>query len=143
MRVFLDTNVVIDFCAERKPFFSSAAKLIDMAVEKDIDIIISSLSFINVAYIMRKRYDKETVLEKLKSLAECCTVSRIDDKVILSAISAKPVDFEDCVQYESAKTENADVIITRDEKGFVDLGMAFMSPDLFIQMSQKDPEEVE
>lgn len=31
MRVFLDTNVVIDFCGQRAPFFDAAAEIIDMA----------------------------------------------------------------------------------------------------------------
>lgn len=27
MKIFLDTNVLVDFCAEREPFYSDAAPL--------------------------------------------------------------------------------------------------------------------
>lgn len=143
MKVFLDTNVVIDFCAERKPFFNSAAKIIDMASDFEMEIIISALSFINVAYIMRKKYDKGTVLEKLKKLAGSCKISKIDSQVIVSAIETTSLDFEDCVQCESAKTEQADIIITRDAKGFEGLGIPFISPDNFVKASQQADEATE
>jgi len=51
MKVFLDTNVVIDFCAHRAPFFQPAACIVDMGYRGEIDIAISALTFINVAYI--------------------------------------------------------------------------------------------
>lgn len=54
MRVFIDTNVVLDFCTEREGFYHNAAIIIDMAVKRHIDIIISALSFVNAAYILRK-----------------------------------------------------------------------------------------
>lgn len=31
MKVFLDTNVIVDFCAVREPFFHDASMIIDMA----------------------------------------------------------------------------------------------------------------
>lgn len=31
MKVFLDTNVVVDFCMRREPFFHDAAVIFDLA----------------------------------------------------------------------------------------------------------------
>jgi predicted nucleic acid-binding protein len=33
--IFLDTNVLIDFLADRKPFFIEAAKLFDYSLKKE------------------------------------------------------------------------------------------------------------
>ena len=51
--VFMDTNVVIDFLANRQPFSLYAAKLFDLAVSGSITIYISALSYSNIYYILR------------------------------------------------------------------------------------------
>ena len=54
MKLFLDTNIVVDFYAQRDPFFSSAWKIIELAERGLVDIVVSSLTIINLAYILRK-----------------------------------------------------------------------------------------
>jgi len=132
MKVFLDTNVVIDFCAHRAPFFQPAACIVDMGYRGEIDIAISALTFINVAYILRKAFPKEDVYAKLGSLAELCDVSPIDRSTVKEAIRRRSSDFEDCVQCFSAMASRADIIVTRDETGFKDLPVPFITPSDFI-----------
>ena len=40
MKAFLDTNVVVDFSAEREPFYKDAAAIVDMAYHKETASII-------------------------------------------------------------------------------------------------------
>ena len=40
MKVFLDTNVVVDFSAEYEPFYKDAAIITDMAYHKETSFII-------------------------------------------------------------------------------------------------------
>ena len=47
MKVFLDTNVIIDFYAQRDDFFRPAAIIIDLAIKKQLELCVSSLSFYN------------------------------------------------------------------------------------------------
>ena len=61
MKLFLDTNIVVDFYAQRDPFFSSAWKIIELAERGLVDIVVSSLTIINLAYILRKGYDKPKI----------------------------------------------------------------------------------
>lgn len=133
MRAFLDTNVVIDFCARRTPFFESAAAIIDMGYRGELDIVVSSLTFINVAYIMRKAFPKGDVDAKIEHLAELCDISPINRNIIRQAIRRRASDFEDCVQCLSAMEAGADIIITRDETGFNGLPVSFITPDGFIR----------
>lgn len=141
MKVFLDTNVVVDFCAERKDFFPSAVKIIDMGIVGDIVLAASSLTFINVAYIMRKGYDKEVVMRKLGELADLFEITEIDGDVIRQSIDKKAKDFEDCVQCFSAMTADADLIVTRNVNDFKDLPLPVMMPDDFIAACQKSKAE--
>lgn len=45
MKVFLDTNIVIDLLGKREPFFTAAAEIATLAVEKRLEIVVSSVSF--------------------------------------------------------------------------------------------------
>lgn len=133
MKAFLDTNVVIDFCGVREPYFQDAAMIIDMADRGEIDIIISSLSFINIAYVLRKQYPKEVVMKKLNELMNLCHVSSIDQNVIKQALELEAKDFEDSVQFLSSVNATADLIITRDKTGFSEFGIPVQTPRQFIE----------
>ena len=119
MRIFLDTNVMVDFCAEREPFYSDAAAIIEMGYDGKITPIASSLTFVNIAYVLRKVKPRELV-------------SPIDRQVISFASASRTRDFEDAVQYFSALQANADLIITRDAKGFADFDLPVMTPAEFL-----------
>lgn len=133
MKVFLDTNVVVDFCVQREEFFKPAAQIIDLAIAGEIEIVISSLTFINVAYIVRKAFGKDVVFSKLQKLSELCHISEIDEYVIKSSIARHSKDFEDCVQCLSAIKANSDLIVTRNKDDFVDLPLNAMTPAEFIE----------
>ncbi len=132
MKIFLDTNVVVDFCTYREEFFEPVAKIIDLAQSNELELVISSLTFVNVAYIVRKAFGKEKVLTKLLKLSEICKISRIDEEIIKSSIKLNSKDFEDCVQYLSAKSSNAQIIITRNKEDFLNFPITIMSPKEFI-----------
>lgn len=137
MKVFLDTNIIVDFLGEREPFFAPASKVIEMSKRGMFDMIVSSLSFVNAAYILKKQFDRQILDDKLLHLMSLCKVSKVDGDMILEAIKKQSYDFEDCVQYLSSKTKKADIIITRDEKGFVDLDIPFMTAEEFISKCQE------
>ena len=138
MRVFLDINVVVDFLTMREPFFKSSALIMELARLGKIEVIISSLTFINIAYIVRKAFGKKAVIEKLEKLATLCQISEINNEIIKGAIAMHSKDFEDCVQCLSAKSASADLIVTRDKDGFTDLPVIFMSPEAFWEACQKN-----
>lgn len=78
MRIFLDTNVLVDFCAEREPFYADAAATIDMGYSKEAKLIASSLTLVNIAYVMRKVKPHSLVMQKIDQLVNLCVISSID-----------------------------------------------------------------
>ena len=103
MKIFLDTNVLVDYLNKREPFFADAALVIDICERNDIIGVVSSLSVINTAYIMRKAYTKDSLLFKRSWLTNRLEVSPINRESIKKAIASNPSDFEDAVQYFSAQ----------------------------------------
>ena len=94
--------------------------------------MLSSLSVINAAYIMRKAYPKNSLLLKISWLTEKFEVCSINKESIQRAANSRPSDFEDAVQYFSALQANADLIITRDAKGFINFDLPVMTPEEFL-----------
>ncbi|WP_300812259.1 PIN domain-containing protein [uncultured Bacteroides sp.] len=132
MKVFLDTNVIIDFCANRAPFCEAAARIVDMGYRGEISLVISSLTFINVAYILRKAFPADLVIRKMEQLTRLCEISPIDETIIKEAVKRREKDFEDCVQYLSACQLQTDVILTRDLTGFNNFPITVQTPDDFL-----------
>ena len=132
MRVFLDTNVLVDFCAEREPFYFDASAIIDMGYKGKVTLIASSLTFVNIAYVLRKVMSRELVMQKLERLMGLCVVSSINRQAVSSAFSSRSKDFEDAVQYFSALQVDADLIVTRDDKGFAGFDLPVMTPAVFL-----------
>ena len=132
MKLFIDTNVVVDFLGKREPFFENAAIIFEMMRQGKTEAIVSSLTIVNCAYILRKSFSNETMLEKIDDLCQLLGVSSINKSVILDAIACKLTDFEDAVQYYSAQLYQPDVIITRDKTGFASFVLPVMTPAEFV-----------
>ena len=47
MRIFWDTNVLVDLLMVRRPFYESASTILTMSEENNWQIIVSSLSVMN------------------------------------------------------------------------------------------------
>ena len=48
MKVFIDTNILIDILCKREPFVDDALTLFDWAIDGKIDMIVSNLTIANV-----------------------------------------------------------------------------------------------
>ncbi|MBQ3630364.1 MAG: PIN domain-containing protein [Prevotella sp.] len=118
-KVFLDTNVVVDFLCERSQFYLPAARIVVKAYHKEIMLCCSSLTFATASYLMGKsKLDSATIFQKLSSFCTLCTPTIVDQTTIDEALHSEFADFEDAMQYFSARRFDADVIITRNKDDF-------------------------
>lgn len=118
-KVFIDTNIAIDLLCERYPWFDDASELFSMADRGEIELYCSSLSLATASYIMETRkMRRNEIIENLSLFCQLCTPTRVDAEVVQQALQSQFIDFEDSLQYFSALTENADIIITRNGNDF-------------------------
>lgn len=68
----------------------------------------------------------------LETLREMVNIVSVDDVVIDNAIKQQANDFEDAVQYFSAKKINADCIVTNNIKDFTFSQISVLSPKEFL-----------
>ena len=137
MNVFLDTNVIIDFMGKREGFFDDAAAIFTMIEDKRINASVSALTIINCAYILKKAFSTDVMLDKVEALCQMLDVAPIDRSQLVKAVKLRPYDYEDAVQYLSALPFHPDVIITRDKRGFNDFDIMVMTPAEFVQRAKE------
>jgi predicted nucleic acid-binding protein len=118
-RVFLDTNIVIDALLERKEWMEEAFQILSLAEKGDIEVYCSSLSLATANYFMeRAKMPHNVLINKMRTFCQLCPPTCVDASVVQQALGSSFSDFEDALQYYSAQTVKADVIITRNFKDF-------------------------
>jgi predicted nucleic acid-binding protein len=78
--IFLDTNVVIDLLADRRPFSLLAAKIFNYTLQGRVKFFISAVSYNNIYYILRQSLTNiETIrlLDGLSEMTEITDVSKL------------------------------------------------------------------
>ena len=127
--IFLDTNVLIDFFANRKPFAMEAAKLFNYSFKKKINIYISAVSYNNIYYILRQSCSHIETIKMLSELDEWTEIIDVTKEVIKKSIKSEFKDFEDAIQYNCAKSlYKIDFIVTRDTKDFKTSSLPILTP---------------
>ena len=135
-KVFVDTNVILDFLMKRPGFFDDARTVMALGYNKRCDLYMSSLSFSNIAYIARKEIVGEVLYDCFSALRELMQVSAISQADVDSAIMLRVGDFEDALQYYSAKSIDADFIVTRNVKDFLFADIDVLLPSDLIKALQ-------
>lgn len=116
-KLFLDTNIVIDFLAKRAEFLP-AANIMQLAIERKLSLYMTPLTIANITYILRKEMPKDVLKQKLQQLCNFIKISPITETEVNKALITENPDMEDAIQYFSAETVDVDFIITRDPKHF-------------------------
>lgn len=119
MKVFIDTNILIDFLAARQPFAEDAVALFQLADNGEIELMVSDLTIINTIYILRRmQYGLSDIYDSLDAIRPLLTITSMGAAIIDCCLQHRSDDFEDEVQYLSAVDANADYILTRNKKDF-------------------------
>jgi len=131
--VFIDTDVIIDFLTDRKPFSTEAAKLFSLIDQKKMKGCVSSLSFSNLYYVLRRFGSHKKIINNLQELAELVEILKVDSDIIKSALFSDFKDFEDSIQFFTAQDyKKIDCIITRNIKDYKDSSLPVMTPGTFL-----------
>lgn len=133
-KVFIDTNILIDFLGEREPFYDAAARIVSRADRKEIELLVSSLSYATASYILMRYNSREMVMDKMKKFTPLCTVTGVGMEDVNEALYSVFLDFEDALQYFSALRAGAAVIITRNKKDFLASALPVYTPNEYLRL---------
>jgi len=127
--LFIDTDVIIDFLIDRRPHSREAAILFTLIEQKKLRGYVSSLTFSNLYYVLKKIESHSRVISKLDSISKMLTILKVDQQTIKYALASGFQDFEDSIQYYCAlEFRKVDVLITRNTKDYKNSEIPVMTP---------------
>ena len=131
--ILIDTDVILDFFFDRKPFSGPAAVILSLCELNKVKGFVTPVICSNVYYLLRQVARHDKVIEKLTQLLSITDVLSMDRIVVLHAINSGFSDFEDALQHSSAiHNANVDAIITRNVKDFKRSEIAVLTPEIFL-----------
>ena len=134
MKVFLDTNILLDVLVERdnKEFTENATMILGLGSNRVLDLYMSVLSVTTIAYVLR---NMTTVKKKgiIKDLVSIVKVLPSLPEHVENMLECQMNDIEDAMQVQSAKEGQCDVIVTRNTTDFRDAGLPVISPEEFLK----------
>lgn len=131
-KVFLDTNVLLDFLLDRKPFNDDVAEIIEISISESIELCISSITVTDANYIIGRSEGSISANKKTKKILELVKVENVGETTVHSSSNSKFKDFEDGVQNFCATEANHKIIVTRNTKHFRESKLAIMTPKEFL-----------
>ena len=144
-KVFLDTNVLLDFLLKRKTgqsdSYEKALAVINFCILTNIPIYFSILSIKDIFYIltrlMKSRQAKEKQLaikQKVNGLLQLGEILVTSENAFLNAMGSSFADFEDALQNYTATEANVNIIVTRNKKDFINSEIRVYTPGEFLNL---------
>lgn len=132
IKTFIDTNIFLDILCKREKFVDDALSIFDMAVDNQIELLISDLSIANIKYITRKEIPVDKFYDLIQTFRPIFTIVPLGADVIDKALDLRANDFEDALQYFSAVQANADCLVTRNIKDYGFAKMEVLDSQTFL-----------
>jgi predicted nucleic acid-binding protein len=133
MRVFLDTNILLDVLLNR-PGLVADSEAVILACEAGGHLMFIAWHGLATAYYLLKR--GRTEAEAMIEVDKILLWARVADATDASARNARTLsfgDFEDALQAVSAEATAADCIVTRNTTDFAKSTITVLTPHEFVQ----------
>ena len=133
MRVFLDTNILLDIVEQRLPFYTASQAALDECDRRGFEIFVAWHGLATVFYITAKKRGEAYALEMIRDLLTWATVATVGQDEAPEALGYGITDYEDALIAAAASVSGVDWLITRDEAGFLKGPVAPITPGDFLQ----------
>lgn len=116
--VFIDIDVAIDIISKREPHHEQSIKILTLAAENRVQLIISESCVATLYYFLFDIYKIKDAQEKVSDFISSCKIAYAGKDVILHSLNSMFKDKEDALQYFTALRAKADYFITRNKKDY-------------------------
>ena len=115
IKLFLDTNIFLDYLLQRKGQLPEIEKIFELAECQAVDIFLSESVLATTIYFLQK--EKLDALEIVRELAPYLNFTSLKRDVLFHPLE-KYNDLEDGLLYFSAAQAKVDYYITRNKKDY-------------------------
>ena len=127
MKIFFDTNVLLDVALRREPHFTKSNAILSDAIQNHT-CFLSWHSVSNLAYILGRLETKEDALTFIQEISKVCRIAPVEHGDLVVALKHNGGDLEDAMQIASALAVQAEAIVTRDPRGFTKSPITLVNP---------------
>ena len=131
-KVMVDTNIWVDVVLNRPQFAPGSKGAVMACLEDGDEVLIAATSLKDVFYFAEKSAGFEAAYRAIELILDIATPAQVDGIVCRKALSLEKPGYEDGIVAACLSAEEADAVITRDERAFNLLEVARYSPDEFI-----------
>ena len=128
MKVFLDSDVILDFLLDRRPFSESIGELFQRSIDGKLELCISPITMTNIDYIIGKLQNKKQARSKIKKIFQLVKIENVCHSTVKKAIESEFTDFEDAVQNFCAIESGHKIILTRNTKDYRESELGILTP---------------
>lgn len=134
-KILIDTDVILDFFFDRKPFSDDASQILSLCELNKIQGYVTPVIISNIYYLLRQTAKHEKVIENLKQLLTFIEVLIMDKNIIIQALNSPFKDFEDALQnYTAENNIDIKIIITRNIKDFKKSNLGVITPENYLKL---------
>ena len=142
MKLFLDTNILIDKLANRQPFVDEVKQLCIAKYFGDVSLHVSTQSYLDTMFVLRKFAPEKELRRRAIASLNFFDVVDVEKQNLVPALQSDWSDVEDFMIAKTAEDNNANFLLTRDVQGFKNSKVKVMTPKDFLKFL-KDEYSVE
>lgn len=144
MKVFLDTNIFLEYFEKRQQF-QAVSQLLSAVEEGRLKAVVSAGCIYTLAYLVRSELKRQGIHRPMQTLRVRQTLDIVMSLATVAGISHKHMvsgnkdlafdDIEDSFQFQCALQNKCDVFITINLKDFCQADtstMKILSPEVFV-----------
>ena len=133
-RVLIDTDVILDFFFDRKPFAEYATEILNLCEENKLSGFTTPLIISNLYYLLRKTAKHDIIVEKIKQLLSIIEIIKMDKNAVFNALNSEFKYFDDALQnFSPMENGEISVILTRNIKDFKKSELAILAPETYLK----------
>jgi len=118
MKLLLDTNIVLDWWLDRRPFAQEAGVVFSSIESGAISGLLCATTLTTTHYLLQKEIGAAQARKVLGILLKIFNIASVNRAVLAQAAESPMGDFEDAVLCFSAQEAGAEAVVTRNEKDF-------------------------
>lgn len=133
MRIYFDTNIILDIFA-RADQFPESVFVYDIASIKRFECFISASTVNDVAYLLHRLGKTKAQTQKtMKTLFEMFSIFDTNENDCYRALESDIPDYEDALLSASSQRHSVDFIVTRDKRDFKNSEVPVLDPRKFVE----------
>ncbi len=134
MRIFLDTNILLDIVEQRPAWFAASQHMLERCDAHSFELFVAPHGVATVFYIVRRKIGGPDARRLIHDLLGWATVAPCGDAECRRALALGIADYEDALQAACAEGCRAERLVTRDVAGFAASPVPAVTPDDFLQL---------